>query len=206
MDVENGEFSVSGGNADFWSLVAVASREDGDSQGQADVAQSIYNRVASGVYDANTIKGIITSGGQYEPTFANTADWKAITDIKSASIAAGKSESELKKVAAAITNKKYQDAAREFVGGRTDFMGGSNQPGPGDKRRQENSPNNFFGWFVGPAARAYGKKNPGPATVPKLGDIVVMGGGTSGSRNSTIPSGDPGNVKSAGATAGGNIS
>ena len=201
-----GEFSVSGGNADFWSLVAIASREDDDPQGQADVAQSIYNRVASGIYDANTIKGIITYGGQYEPTFANTADWKAITDIKSASKAAGKSESELKKVAAAITNKKYQDAAREFVGGRTDFMGGSNQPGPGDKRREENSPNNFFGWFVGPAARAYGKKNPGPATVPKLGDIVVMGGGTSGSRNSTIPSGDPGNVKSAGATAGGNIS
>ena len=201
-----GEFSVSGGNADFWSLVAIASREDDDPQGQADVAQSIYNRVASGIYDANTIKGIITYGGQSEPTFANTADWKAITDIKSASKAAGKSESELKKVAAAITNKKYQDAAREFVGGRTDFMGGSNQPGPGDKRREENSPNNFFGWFVGPAARAYGKKNPGPATVPKLGDIVVMGGGTSGSRNSTIPSGDPGNVKSAGATAGGNIS
>ena len=205
-DGVEGEFSVSGGNADFWSLVAVASREDGDPQGQADVAQSIYNRVASGVYDANTIKGIVTASGQYEPTFKNTADWKAITDIKSASIAAGKSESELKKVAAAITNKKYQDAAREFVGGRTDFMGGSNKPGPGDKRRQENSPNNFFGWFVGPAARAYGKTNPGPATVPKLGDIVVMGGGTSRSRNSAIPSGDPGNVKSAGATAGGNIS
>ena len=203
---EEGEFSVSGGNADFWSLVAVASREDGDSQGQADVAQSIYNRVASGIYNENTIKGIVTASGQYEPTFANTADWKAITDIKSASIAAGKSESELKKVAAAITNKKYQDAAREFVGGRTDFMGGSNRPGPGDKRREENSPNNFFGWFVGPAAIAYGKKNPGPATVPKLGDIVVMGGGTSGSRNSTIPSGDPGDVKAAGATAGGNIS
>ena len=177
LDVENGEFSVSGGNADFWSLVAVASREDGDSQGQADVAQSIYNRVASGIYGANTIKGIVTASGQYEPTFKNTADWKAITDIKSASIAAGKSESELKKVAAAITNKKYQDAAREFVGGRTDFMGGSNKPGPGDKRREENSPNNFFGWFVGPAAIAYGKKNPGPARAPKLGDVVVMGGG-----------------------------
>jgi hypothetical protein len=189
LDVENGEFSVSGGNADFWSLVAVASREDGDSQGQADVAQSIYNRVASGIYGANTIKGIVTASGQYEPTFQNTADWKNITDIKSASIAAGKSESELKKVAAAITNKKYQDAAREFVGGRTDFMGGSNKPGPGDKRREENSPNNFFGWFVGPAAIAYGKKNPGPARAPKLGDVVVMGGGSSGAGGSLGGSG-----------------
>ncbi len=189
LDVENGEFSVSGGNADFWSLVAVASREDGDSQGQADVAQSIYNRVASGIYGANTIKGIVTASGQYEPTFANTADWKSITDIKSASKAAGKSESELKKVAAAITNKKYQDAAREFVGGRTDFMGGSNKPGPGDKRREENSPNNFFGWFVGPAAIAYGKKNPGPARAPKLGDVVVMGGGSSGAGGSLGGSG-----------------
>ena len=189
LDVENGEFSVSGGNADFWSLVAVASREDGDSQGQADVAQSIYNRVASGIYGANTIKGIVTASGQYEPTFKNTADWKAITDIKSASIAAGKSESELKKVAAAITNKKYQDAAREFVGGRTDFMGGSNKPGPGDKRREENSPNNFFGWFVGPAAIAYGKKNPGPARAPKLGDVVVMGSGGGGAGGSLGGSG-----------------
>ena len=207
-DGEQGEGGeVSGGNADFWSLVAISSREDDDPQGQADVAQSIYNRAASGgVYTFNTIKGTITEPRQYEPTFANTADWKAITDIKSASKAAGISESELKKVAAAITNKKYQDAAREFVGGRTDFMGGGNTPGPGDIRRKENSPNNFFGWFVGDAAKAYGRTNPGPARVPKLGDIVVMRGGASGSRNSTIPSGDPGNVKSAGATTGGNIS
>lgn len=178
--------TVTGGNADFWTLVAIASREDGDPQGSADVAQSIYNRVASGVYGAKTIKGIVTSNNQYEPTwkyprFGKTGtpnpEWFNIKDAASAAAATGMSISAMNSVAAALRNKKYQDEAARFVGGRTDFMGGGNQPGPGDIRRKENAPNNFFGWFVGPAAKAYGAKNPGPAKAPQLGDIVVMGGG-----------------------------
>ena len=33
--------NIQGGSADFWTLVAIASREDADPQGSADVAQSI---------------------------------------------------------------------------------------------------------------------------------------------------------------------
>lgn len=179
--------TVTGGNADFWTLVAIASREDGDPQGQADVAQSIYNRVASGVYGAKTIKELITRRGQYQPTWdyprkgrfgIPNPEWYSIKDAASAAAATGMSVSAMNSVAANLRNKKYQQEAANFVGGRTDFMGGSNQPGPGDVRRKGNEPNNFFGWFVGPAAKAYGEKNPGPATVPQLGDIVVMGGKT----------------------------
>ena len=189
LDVGPGA-TVTGGNADFWTLVAIARMEDSDPQGSADVAQSIYNRVASGIYGGKTIKEIVLRQGQYEPTWkyprrgktrVPNPEWHAIKDLKTASVATGISQSDLQKTAAALRNSKYQEEARKFVGGRTDFMGGANKPGPGDIRRKENAPNNFFGWFVGPAAKAYGAKNPGPAKVPQLGDIVVMGGSGVGS-------------------------
>ena len=185
LDVDFGGATVTGGNADFWTLVAISRMEDSDPQGSADVAQSIYNRVASGIYGGKTIKEIVLRQGQYEPTWKYpkrgktgipNPEWHSIKDLKTASVATGISQSDLQKTAAALRNAKYQEQARKFVGGRTDFMGGANRPGPGDIRRKENAPNNFFGWFVGPAAKAYGAKNPGPAKVPQLGDIVVMSG------------------------------
>jgi hypothetical protein len=181
--------TVTGGNADFWTLVAISRMEDSDPQGSADVAQSIYNRVASGIYGGKTIKEIVLRQGQYEPTWkyprkgktgVPNQEWHSIKDLASASAATGISQSDLQRTASALRNSKYQEEARKFIGGRTDFMGGSNQPGPGDIRRKGNEPNNFFGWFVGPAAKSYGAKNPGPARAPQLGDIVVMGGGESG--------------------------
>jgi hypothetical protein len=91
--------NIQGGSADFWTLVAIASREDADPQGSADVAQSIYNRLASGAYTGKTIKDLITAGGQYEPTWqypkgsANVKnkpnqEWYAIKDAASAGAAA----------------------------------------------------------------------------------------------------------------------
>jgi len=181
--------TVTGGNADFWTLVAIARMEDSDPQGSADVAQSIYNRVASGIYGGKTIKELVLREGQYEPTWKYprrgksgipNPEWHAIKDLASASAATGISQADLQKTAAALRNSKYQEEARKFVGGRTDFMGGGNKKGAEDVQRTTNTPNNFFGWFVGPAAKAYGAKNPGPASAPQLGDIVVMGGGAPG--------------------------
>ena len=181
--------TVTGGNADFWTLVAISRMEDSDPQGSADVAQSIYNRVASGIYGGKTIKEIVLRQGQYEPTWkypqrgktgVPNAEWHAIKDLASASAATGISQGDLQKTAAALKNQTLQEEARKFVGGRTDFMGGANKKGAEDVQRTTNRPNNFFGWFVGPAAKAYGAKKPGPARAPQLGDIVVMGGGGSG--------------------------
>ena len=183
------EPTVTGGNADFWTLVAISRMEDADPQGSADVAQSIYNRVASGIYGGKTIKEIVLRQGQYEPTWkypkrgktkVPNAEWHAIKDLASASAATGISQGDLQKTAAAIRNPTLQEEARKFVGGRTDFMGGGNRKGAEDVQRTTNAPNNFFGWFVGPAAKAYGAKNPGPARAPQLGDIVVMGDGAGG--------------------------
>jgi hypothetical protein len=79
--------------------------------------------------------------------------------------------------ASAIQNPALQKSAAEFVGGRTDFaQPGAAQKYPGGLGFIERH-GHLFGWYVGPGAIAYGKKNPGPARAPMLGDIVVMGGG-----------------------------
>ena len=145
-----GGVKVSGGNEDFWALVAIASREDSDPQAWADVAQSIYNRAATGAYGGGkSIKKLITASGQYEPTFANPKDWQAISDIATAAKASGKSEAYLQKVAAAILDPNYQKKSAEFIGGRTDFQGesqkGAMRSDKGDVTRGPGD--NFFGWF-----------------------------------------------------------
>jgi hypothetical protein len=147
--------NVSGGNSDFWTLVAVASREDSDGQSRADVAQSIYNRVASGAYGSGTIRDFILRDKQYQPTWdypkknssmkANP-EWHQITDAESAAAAAGTSVAFIQQAAADITNKKYQEEARNFVGGRTDFTNYSKSSRRGQVVRTSNAPNNYFGW------------------------------------------------------------
>jgi len=143
--------NIQGGDADFWTLVAVASREDGEPQAWADVAQSIYNRLASGAYSGKTIKDLILGQMQYEPTWKfprpgvtgkPNQEWYAIKDAASAGMAAGQSEGAMKKVAAAILDPTLQKNAREFIQGRTDFRGysvsGGVQRKPGD---------NYYGWY-----------------------------------------------------------
>jgi hypothetical protein len=143
--------NIQGGDADFWTLVAVASREDGDPQAWADVAQSIYNRLASGAYTGKTIKDLILGQMQYEPTWKfpkpgvtgkPNQEWYAIKDATTAGIAAGQSEGAMKKVAAAILDSNLQKNAREFIQGRTDFRGYSVSGGV-----QRKSGDNYFGWY-----------------------------------------------------------
>ena len=146
---------VSGGGSDFWTLVAVASREDSDSQGRADVAQSIYNRAmvgsAGGFYDG--IRANILGRMQYEPTWRYpngpkngrgnpNNEWNNITDAASAARASGLPESEMKRVASDLMNPQYQKKATEFVGGKTDFRG---YAVPGGVQRK--SGDNYFGWY-----------------------------------------------------------
>lgn len=191
LDVEGG-VTVTGGNADFWTLVAVASLENSVAQGRADVAQAIYNRVASKAnfgQKENTIKGHILAPGQFQPVTYDGADlnlWKAIKDKESAIAAVeshkngrGRGAQLIESSAAAITNKALQQSAAEFVGGRTDFAvpsAANKSPGGfGYVTRH----NHLFGWYVGPGSIAYGKTNPGPARVPQLGNVRVMGRGKS---------------------------
>ena len=129
--------------ADFNSLLAIASAEDSDPQGRADVAQSIYNRLYAGssAYGLNfmptgrrnTIKDIITGKGQYEPTFKNRNDWLNITDRKSAALALSNAKKVnintamqmLSETENALKNSQLQMNAQQHVGGRPSFFGTS---------------------------------------------------------------------------------
>jgi len=173
MDMIN----IQGGDADFWTLVAVASREDGDPQAWADVAQSIYNRLASGAYSGKTIKDLILGQMQYEPTWRYpkpgmtgkpNSEWYAIKDAASAAAAAGQSEEAMKKVAAAILDPTLQKSARDFIQGRTDFRGYSVSGG-----LQRKSGDNYFGWYNNYQANKIG-------SVPNFGATASTGPGPGG--------------------------
>ena len=145
-----------GGGSDFWTLVAVAAMEDNDGQARADVAQSIYNRKASGAYGGGTIRELIIADKQFQPTWdyprknpqgmkANP-EWLTIVDANSAASATGEDVQFIQQAAADIQNKQYQEEAKRFVGGRTDF---TNYPKTSRKEqvvRSTNTPNNYFGY------------------------------------------------------------
>jgi len=187
---------ISGGNADFWSLAAVASLESSNSQGQADVAQAVYNRVASrsnfGQGSNHTIKGHILARGQFQPvreTRGGYDIWSKIIDKQTAIQALsahprGRNAAKMiEDTAANIRNAQLRKNSAEFVGGRTDFAtptAANKYPGGfGYKERH----GHLYGWYVGPGAIAYGKKNPSPAQAPNLGNISVSSTGGSGSVN-----------------------
>lgn len=146
---------IQGGGSDFWTLVAVVSQEDGDPQGRADVAQSIYNRLASGAYSGKNIRDLILAKWQFEPTWrypngpkrgsgTPNSEWFNITDAKSAGAAAGMSEGAMKSVASQILNPTLQKNAAQFVQGRTDFTGYSKSQRKSQIQRK--SGDNYFGW------------------------------------------------------------
>lgn len=179
---------TTGDSSDFWALVAICACEDADDQGRADVAQSIYNRVAAGkMFGGKTIKAIVTAKQQYEPAFNQSnrkeihSSWKLISD-KATAIAAVKyakkytdkqATDALKASFDAIYNKQNQKEAKDYVQQRTDFLGAglgkswfkgtgkwkSGKSSSVPKRRKAGSPNNIFGNVVGGGSYAYGKKN-----------------------------------------------
>ena len=162
---------------DFWTLVAVASREDSDPQGWADVAQSVYNRAASGAYGSTKVRNLILGRMQYEPTWkfpydgargTPNVEWQSIKDAQTAAAAAGLAIAEINDVAAAILNPTLQEKARSFIGGRTDFKG-ANIKFPGGIQRKPGD--NYFGWQYNYRGRKIGlpinvtvERKPAPAT------------------------------------------
>ena len=132
---------------DFAAVTAVSALEGGDDQSRADVAQSIYNRQADGTY-GDTVKDVVTSDGQYQPTFVDpkaskgegtktSEEFKNIKDKKTAvkammSYYERKGEKVTEKqmqdlydrTASALQNPELQESAAKHVGGRTEFLGG----------------------------------------------------------------------------------
>jgi hypothetical protein len=164
---------IEGGAADYWALVAICSMENGTAQGRCDVAQSIYNRLASKKYNGDSIKALIVAKNQYEPVERAVAEFNAINSKNTAIKAVQKSKSyTLEQATTAIDNTinalkdptLIQNSAA-WVEGRTDFYSESIKDqipsnGIGLKTRD----GQVFGWFVGPGSIAYGNTSPSPAT------------------------------------------
>lgn len=145
---------------DRWTAAALAIREAGpaQAQGQVDVMQSVYNRIASGKYGCRSVNKCATKDGQYEPTFGVAWIWSAIKDVKSAVAAANTnlpwghgriSEADILRADANLQNQNLQQEAARFIKCRTDFNGESEKPSmlphKGDITR--GSGHNFFGNF-----------------------------------------------------------
>lgn len=176
----DGQETILGGGADYWSLVAICACENYDSnlQGMADVAQSIYNRLntPNNAY-GSSIKEIVTASGQYSPTFKNRTDWLQIKDEKTAITAVKnstkKSEDDVKKllsvVRAAIANPTYQNNSKTFIDTRTEFLAADPNSGKAIDvvSRTPKDVNNSFYWeYAGKAL--IGQAVPKPPDFTKL--------------------------------------
>lgn len=187
-----------GTGTDFWTLAAVAALEDGRAQGVADVAQSVYNRLADGAY-GKSVYDILTRDGQYQVAFVDPtasrgagtriADiWKSIKDADSAaaaimyyyqkrgqSITKEQAKQKAESAAKALQNPSLRKEAAAFVQGRTDFTASASgsdvveRPGGG----------NAFYWAYGT-----GKMRGKPAApIPSFS----MGGAMGDNRSPLMP-------------------
>ena len=180
---------------DYWATLAIASLEDSDPQGRADVAQALYNRLAgaragSNYYQkSNTLYDHIIAKEQFEPTFKNKGDWiaikneaTAITAIVNARRAHGEIISRstarqmLQDTLKALRSGRLQQNAMSHVRGRTYFLGKSEHGNmqSGDVLRNPND--NFFSmWYD--EDNAYGRNGvPNAAPIPDRFLPAVMEG------------------------------
>jgi hypothetical protein len=175
VDVETGQTTIKEANTsvslptvlntseqDFWTLVAICATEAGalDAQGQADVAQSLYNRLGSKAYSATSITKLILKKGQYEPTWRfpkgsergknnPNPSWYGITNASTAATATGLNENQLSQVARNIQNPELQRQATQFIQGRTDFLGkdqSADAMTANGSKKQRNTFSNKFGF------------------------------------------------------------
>ena len=173
---------------DLSVLLAITSLESDRSQGRADVAQSLYNRLFSAQkygtnyqQSGNSLRDLILASGQYQPTFSNLLDWKNIKDLKSASIAVMNSkkgkdhkwtmEQAMQQILAtqsAIKNPLLQKNAQGHVQGRTYFLGTSQHENmkPGDVLRDKNS--NFFSFWHEEGTPYHRERGRTPSPIPEM--------------------------------------
>jgi hypothetical protein len=162
--------TITGGKADYWSLVAICCLEAGNPQARADVAQSIYNRLATPNKPyGKSIKEIIVADQQYEPTFKNKNDWKVIKDKQTAITAVKNSKNwsnEKAKKAIEDTEKALKDITLQnnsinFIKTRTEFLAGKPESNKAEGVVERDPNDNAFFWaYAGKAL--IGKTPPNP--------------------------------------------
>ena len=154
---------------DIYILAAIAATESGSAQGQADVAQSVYNRVENKQYP-NTIREVILKDNQYQPAFVDplsssgagakvASEWKAVKDEATAikamrsyyrkrnqPITESQAIQKLNSAITAIQNPTLRAESARHVGDRTDFRGANVLSyNPPNVRTRGGSNDNRFG-------------------------------------------------------------
>ena len=124
---------------DYWTLITIIACENytDQTQGMADVAQSIYNRYhVSGKPYGKTISEIILAKGQYEPVsrgIKKGADWRNITDkakaisvyLKTKGVDIKNATKAIEAAISAQSGKDHIDKAKTHVKTRTEFLASS---------------------------------------------------------------------------------
>jgi hypothetical protein len=188
IDVSSNDGIIATGpSADYWSLVAVCALENDTDQGRCDVAQSIYNRLKSGVYGSNTIKGLVISKKQYEPVSRAVNEFNKINDkntaikafMKSKNVSENIAKTQIEKTINALKNQTLTNSSIQFIGGRTDFYSSTLKniepykttlaQAQGQNVERDGQ---IFGWFVGSGSKNYGKTNPLAANQPNFGNFA----------------------------------
>lgn len=160
-----------GSGQDFATLATIAALESGTAQGQADVAQSVYNRLGdTGQEYGKSITEILTKDNQYQPAFKNpnassgegakiADEFKNIKDESSAAkaimyyyskrnmpISEEKAKEIYRSAGKAISDPKLRENSVKHVGGRTEFLG-RGLGGAGSVSRGGASDNDFFAMY-----------------------------------------------------------
>ncbi len=171
-NVDGGNDIILGGSPDAWSLLSICALEAGNSQARCDVAQSIYNRLATPKKPyGSTIKEIITAKNQYEPTFKNRNDWYNIKDEKTAItaimnakfVSKVKAKQMLSDTKSALTNATLVNNSKIFIGSRTEFLAykPTSNNAIGVVERKPSTVNNSFYWGYAGKALYYANSEPG---------------------------------------------
>jgi hypothetical protein len=180
-----------GPSADYWSLVAVCALENSTDQGRCDVAQSIYNRLASGIYKGKSIKELVIADKQYEPVGRAMTEFKQTNSketaikafMKSKNVNYDVAKNAIEKTETALNNPTLIESSKTTIRGRTDFYSNvlkDKEPyktnlakgGVDGNITNVERDNQIFGCFVGPGAIKYGKTNPPAAEKPDFSGVV----------------------------------
>jgi len=122
---------TTGGGQDLYTLATISGLESGYAQGQADVAQSIYNRMKQ---SGKSVVDVTTAPNQYEPFFGKspkdidpqsknirTFDDAVKYRMKKTGENRATAERSVLSTISAIQDPSKQASAREFIGTRTSF-------------------------------------------------------------------------------------
>ena len=122
---------TTGGGQDLYTLATISGLESGYAQGQADVAQSIYNRMKQ---SGKSVVDVTTAPNQYEPFFGKspkdidpqsknirTFDDAVKYRMKKTGENRATAERAVLNTISAIQDPSKQASAREFIGTRTSF-------------------------------------------------------------------------------------